>query len=337
MQAAAQGQQLRCPHMGSTGFTVDEASAGQTLAAVLRQIRPGMSWGDARREIAARRVRIGGTVCVDDARRVSVGEVIAIGSVSAPPPPRAEKLHLLHIDEHLVVVEKPAGVLAERRREEEAWDDARKRRQSTLDELLAERLGGGARLRGGEVFAVHRLDRDTSGLMLYALSPAASAALIALFAAHKVQRSYLAVVNGHLQAMDIHSQLVRDRGDGIRGSLPQGKTDAASKKAVTHVQPLEELGAYSLVQCRLQTGRTHQIRIHLCEAGHPLCGDRIYTHRLGEPALRDQSHAPRLALHSTELSFTHPFTRQAMRFESPLPRDLSRWLQTLRTQDRQSL
>jgi 23S rRNA pseudouridine1911/1915/1917 synthase len=93
---------------------------------------------------------------------------------------------------------------------------------------------------------------------------------------------------------------------------------------------LEDLGEYTLVECRLETGRTHQIRIHLAEAGHPLCGEKVYQHQPGRPPLKDASGAPRIALHAAELGFHHPISGEAMRFEMPLPLDLQQFLDRLR-------
>ncbi|CAA9382823.1 MAG: Ribosomal large subunit pseudouridine synthase D [uncultured Phycisphaerae bacterium] len=184
------------------------------------------------------------------------------------------------------------------------------------------------------VRAVHRLDRDTSGLMLFALSPRAEQALVELFKEHAIRRSYRAVVHWALTAeRTIESWLVRDRGDGLRGTAPGGKDAEGAQHAVTHVRPVEPVagGRYTLVECRLQTGRTHQIRIHLAEAGHMLCGEKTYVRpRPAEPAVRDDSGAPRQALHSAEVEFTHPFTNEVLRFASPMAKDLSQWRGRLR-------
>ena len=135
------------------------------------------------------------------------------------------------------------------------------------------------------------------------------------------------MVQGQIEARTIESRLVRDRGDGRRGSttLPD-----VGKRAVTHVRPIERLGDYTLVECRLETGRTHQIRIHLSELGNPLCGDKIYGQPLFQAGRPDTSGAPRLALAAVELGFTHPITGEAMRFESPLPPDLADFVRRLR-------
>ncbi len=99
---------------------------------------------------------------------------------------------------------------------------------------------------------------------------------------------------------------------------------------MTHVRPIERLGDYTLIECRLETGRTHQIRIHLGEAGHPLCGEKVYAQPLFRPAPPDQSGAPRLALAAVELGFVHPVTGEPMHFETPLPPDLAEFVERLR-------
>jgi 23S rRNA pseudouridine1911/1915/1917 synthase len=190
-----------------------------------------------------------------------------------------------------------------------------------------------AHARPPRVIPVHRLDRETSGLMLFALSPRAEQDLSRMFKQHAIDRTYLAVVHGHPAAQTIDSYFIRDRGDGLRGSTPRLADDPTAQHAVTHIKPLEPIGPYSLVECRLETGRTHQIRIHLAEAGHMLCGEPTYTRPTPtSPPTRDDSRAPRLALHSADLRFTHPVTGKAMHFHSALPPDLSQWLGRLRRQ-----
>src|SRR5437016_14202890 len=130
------------------------------------------------------------------------------------------------------------------------------------------------------------------------------------FRAHSTERLYLAVVRGKARAGRIESWLVRDRGDGRRGSSP---TPGEGQRAVTHVRVVEELGDYTLVECRLETGRTHQVRIHLGENGTPLCGEHVYDRPLhGKPILPDRSRMTRIALHAATLGFTHPRTGQKM-------------------------
>src|SRR5439155_2870714 len=129
---------------------------------------------------------------------------------------------------------------------------------------------------------------------------------------HSIDRAYLAIVLGDVAEQTIESRLVRDRGDGQRGCTSQPD---AGQRAVTHVRPVEQLREHTLIECRLETGRTHQIRIHLSEAGHPLCGDTVYRGPRNRKLLPDRSGAPRLALHAAELSFDHPVTGERLHFE----------------------
>jgi 23S rRNA pseudouridine1911/1915/1917 synthase len=174
---------------------------------------------------------------------------------------------------------------------------------------------------------VHRLDRETSGLMIFARTKEAERALTDMFRAHNFERIYLAVAHGTVEEQTIESHLADDRGDGRRGSVAD---PAMGKRAVTHVRPIERLGDATLVECRLETGRTHQIRIHLAERGHPLCGDRTYRQPLGGRPIEDRSGAPRLALHAAGLSFTHPVTRRATSFDARLPSELAGFVRRLR-------
>jgi 23S rRNA pseudouridine1911/1915/1917 synthase len=273
--------------------------------------------------IAGRRVTLNGRLCVEDLRRVQGGESVAVSDRPHAPPPDAGDVRIVYADADVVIVEKPPGILSHRRIEELNWPEERKRRQPTLDEVVQRMLPS----RPARVRIVHRLDRDTSGLMLFALSPAAEQALVRMFKKHEVRRKYSAVVHGRLVKLRvIETWLVRDRGDGIRGSSPRGKEHPEAKHAVTRVRPVEHIGnGFTVVECELETGRTHQIRIHLSEIGHPLCGEQVYTRPAG-----DDSAAPRVALHSTELSLAHPVTGKPMHFASPLPKDLEAWLKHLR-------
>jgi 23S rRNA pseudouridine1911/1915/1917 synthase len=184
------------------------------------------------------------------------------------------------------------------------------------------------------VRAVHRLDRETSGLMVFARTVTAERGLMQQFKRHSTQRRYVAVALGRVTEQTIETRLARDRGDGRRGSTTNPN---AGKRAVTHVRPIEffEVGdanqVYTLVECRLETGRTHQIRIHLAERGHPLCGERVYRQPLFGKPMEDSSGAPRVALHAAELGFVHPISGEEMRFEMPLPRDLKEFVERLRS------
>ena len=234
----------------------------------------------------------------------------------------------------------------ERHAEEQHWPARRKQRQPTIDELvlriLQRRRGGRLRVRQGRggkparpprVRLVHRLDRDTSGVMVLAVSVEAERLLVQMFRKHVMHRVYYAIAQGRVEAGTLDSSLVRDRGDRRRGSTRLPKV---GKRAVTHVRPLEYLDGYTLVECRLETGRTHQIRIHLAEAGHPLCGEKVYNKPLfGKPTV-DHSGAQRQALHAAESGFSHPVTGEEMMFKTPLPADMERLLVKLRRDGHQA-
>ena len=312
-------------------LVVPSSLTDKPLAGVLRQLKPGLSWADAKRLIHTRKVTVDGTLCLDEARRMRAGEVIEVLEQSKPPVPREASVRIVYADMHLVIVDKPAGLIVERRREEQSWSEDRKARQPVLDELMTGVLDRHLGTTGSRVFSVHRLDRDTSGLMLYARTIQAQERLIALFSGHDITRVYQAVVLGVVPSpRTIDNWIIRDRGDGVRGCVAAEEKDAQS--AITHIKPIETIqGAYTLVECRLETGRTHQIRIHLSEAGHMLCGEKVYVRQTpASPPRTDPSHAPRHALHCCEIGLTHPINGQPLHFTSPLPRDLERWLTKLR-------
>jgi 23S rRNA pseudouridine1911/1915/1917 synthase len=178
---------------------------------------------------------------------------------------------------------------------------------------------------------VHRLDKDTSGVMVFARNAAAQRALAAQFRAHDVERVYQAIVHGDVGERTVESHLLLDRGDGLRGShghyrRAQGAPPADARRAVTHVRPLERLKGATLAECRLETGRQHQIRIHLAEAGHPLVGERVYIRDYDGRRIE----APRVMLHARVLGFTHPRTGRTVRFEREAPEDFRALLAALR-------
>ncbi|HPP52170.1 MAG TPA: RluA family pseudouridine synthase [Thermoguttaceae bacterium] len=319
---------------------------GWTLAAVLRRAKPELSWSQVRRLIHHRRVQVNGNLCTDDARRLKAGDVVAVWRTPLARPVQREDIQIVYQDRHVVVVDKPAGITTLRHPEERRWPRRRRQLQPTLDEVLLGLLNGGqgptARTKTSErstassrrrgrlprrLYPVHRLDRDTSGLMLFALSPDAYQKLVQMFRKHEIHRVYVALALGRVEEQTIRSYLVRDRGDGLRGSSPQ---PGRGQEAVTHVRPLEYLPGYTLLECRLETGRTHQIRIHLSEAGHRVCGEKIYTHPLGGKPTPDPSGAQRHMLHAAQLGFRHPITDEELLFESPLPDDMRRLIETLR-------
>ena len=245
--------------------------------------------------------------------RLSAGESVAVRlekeSVAEEP---AAPYEVVFEDEHLMVVDKPAGVVTH---------PAPGHRGPTLAEALAERgaAGGPEPERPG---IVHRLDRDTSGLLVVARSEKAYQALSRLIRAREVRREYLALVSGHPDADSgtIDAPLGRDRS---RRTVVSTRTDRP-KGAVTHFEVLERLARTSLLRVRLETGRTHQIRAHLAAIGHPVCGDPAYGGRECGKRLG----LTRQFLHSEKVMFRHPFSGELVACESKPPVDLCRALDT---------
>jgi len=315
----------------STTHTVTAEQAGQTLAALLRRLLPGRSWSEVRRLIEVRQVRVGGELCLDAARRLKEGDVVEVLGRPLPRPRHDDQIRLRHLDGDLVVVEKPSGISTVRHPSERDWNAERKTLSPTLEDLVPRHI---ARAEGHvakgplpRLRIVHRLDKETSGLVVFARSVAAERGLGQQFKKHTAVRRYLAVVPGVVQGQRIESRLVRDRGDGRRGSTT---LKGEGKVAITHVEVAERLPGYSELACRLETGRTHQIRIHLAELGHPVCGEKVYTRGPSGNLFVDRSGAPRLALHAAELGFVHPVTGEALHWTMPLPLDLEELLRRLR-------
>ena len=313
-------------------FTVSPQETGHTLAKVLRSRMGGPSWTEVRKLIAARRVKVGDSICSDDARRLNENEVVVLLEHPRPLPRVAhpDRLIVRHLDEHLVVVEKPAGVNTVRHPAELEWSEQRRQLDPTLEDLtqwsIARQLDRPAR-ELSRLRIVHRLDKETSGLLVFARSVLAERELGLQFRKHTVVRRYLSVVPGILSSQTIKSNLVPDRGDGRRGST---QLRDVGKEAITHVTIEERLPGYTLLSCRLETGRTHQIRIHLAEAGHPVCGDPVYVRKPNGEVIEDRSQAPRLALHATELGFEHPAHNEHLHWSMPLPGDLQKFVDNLR-------
>ncbi len=189
------------------------------------------------------------------------------GRMAASEP----RFRICYVDDAIVVVDKPPGLTTMRHADEAAEFGPRGRRflPTTLADMLPDALAKREGRASGHVRPVHRLDKETSGLVVFARTREAEGNLGIQFRQHTVERTYLALVRGSIVDQRIESGLVADRGDHRRGSGPQSPS---AKRAVTHVRVLETIPGYALVECRLETGRTHQVRIYLGEAGAPLCG-----------------------------------------------------------------
>jgi 23S rRNA pseudouridine1911/1915/1917 synthase len=301
-----------------SGITVAAGRAGETLAALVRELVPGTSWSKARELCSSGRVWVDGERAIDPARRLAAGERIELRT--GAPVLRREAVPreaVLHCDADVVVVRKPAGLLTVPF-EKEDRDTLLSLTRVAVRRLEAT-LGKDS---NPSLRAVQRLDKDTSGLVVFARNVRAQRLLQEQLTAHSVTRRYLALVHGDAADAIYDSLLVADRGDGRRGSWgvfrkAQGEPPESARQATTIVTALQHFAGATLVACELETGRQHQIRIHLAEAGHPLLGETVYVREWHGPALP----APRLMLHASVLGFVHPRTGRAMRFEDPPPDD----------------
>ena len=287
-------------------LTVPAEAAGERLDAVLAA--PLGSRSRAARLIAAGQVLVDGTAA-RKGQRLRGGEQVAVvddepaPSAASGPAAADASFEIAYEDDDLIVVDKPAGVVVH---------PARGHREGTLAQALAGRIAGGEEdWRAG---IVHRLDRETSGLLVVAKNDAAHRALKASLAARTMRREYLALVEGRPPALTgtIEAPIGRDRRVRTRMSTD---TDAP-KPAITHFELERALPQATLLRMRLQTGRTHQIRVHLQAIGHPVCGDPEYG-TAGLYGLRRQF------LHAARLAFAHPITGQEIDVRSPLPADLA--------------
>jgi len=294
-----------------------------TIAAIVRE-RAGVSWSRAKALCAEGRVTVDGERCLDPARLVPPTANVEI----APHGPKVEKGPLargaiVFFDRDVVVVDKPAGMLSVA--DEPGNKDTLLDHTRTLLRRL-DRSGG-----DGGLGVVHRLDRDTSGVIVFTRTAEAHRKLAALLRAHDLERAYHALAHGEVGEARIETYLLPDRGDGLRGSHghyrhARGEPPGEARLAVTHVRPLEVLAGCTLVECRLETGRQHQIRIHLAERGHPLLGEQVYIRDYPGPRFP----ASRTMLHARTLGFRHPRTGAPQRFEREAPRDFTDMVQRLR-------
>ena len=267
-----------------------------------------------------------GRVTVDD-RPARASDKVRAGArvrVEMAPPPPSEvvpqdiPLDIVFEDEHLVVVHKPAGLVVH---------PAAGHPDGTLVNALRFHVALPAASDPTRPGIVHRLDRDTSGVMVVAKTDRAREGLIARFKLHDIERAYLAIVHGVLPHPvtyeGLHGRHPSDR-KRFTGRVEQGK------RAVTHVRPLQMFADATLVECTLETGRTHQIRVHVSEGGHPILADPIYGRSARTPRLRAASQAiGRLALHARLLGFRHPVSGQPVRFERAPPEDFAEALSAL--------
>jgi 23S rRNA pseudouridine1911/1915/1917 synthase len=292
---------------GIEGLTATEEDAGLRLDAFLAARGAAPSRAAAQRSIEAGAVTVNGRVRPKN-HRMSAGEEVHVAAAEAAEQPADSAqvpVEVVYEDDQLLVVDKPAGVVTH---------PAPSHRGPTLAAALAGRAAGGDDPERAGI--VHRLDRDTSGLMVVARTEAAYAELQRMMKAREITREYLALVSGQPDAErgTIDAPLGRDR---TRRTAMSTRSDSA-RSAITHFEVIERLPRTALLRVRLETGRTHQIRAHLYAIGHPVCGDSVYG---GSPCGRRLG-LERQFLHAERLMFRHPSTGEIIRCESKPPVDL---------------
>jgi 23S rRNA pseudouridine1911/1915/1917 synthase len=281
------------------------------------------SRSQVRRRIEAGEVRVNGSVVLAASRPMRAGEKVAF----TPAPiektedrPEDIPLSILFEDDALVILDKPAGMVVH---------PATSHQAGTLVNALLHHCGDSLRGIGGErrPGIVHRLDKDTSGVMVVAKDEPTLVALQQQFAAHALERRYLAIVEGVLPERGTYrTNHGRDPHDRKKFT----SHGAGGRRAVTHFSVVERFRGATLVEVQLETGRTHQIRVHFSDDDHPLLGDRTYGHRPRDPVLRGVHEAlGRQALHAAVLGIQHPRDGRLLRYESAPPADFAAALDTL--------
>jgi 23S rRNA pseudouridine1911/1915/1917 synthase len=294
------------------------AHAGWRLDRALAATVPTLSRERLKSLIRSGAVESSGKAWRDPATKVRGEEALRI-AIPEPAPahnePQDIPLTVVFEDEHLLVVDKPAGLVVH---------PAAGNFDGTLVNALLHHCGGSLSGIGGVARPgiVHRIDKGTSGLLVVAKTDVAHEGLAKQFAAHSIGRRYLAIVNGVPKASDgtVDAPLARSAANRKKIAIVDGKR---GKRAVTRWKRLNVLNDAALVECRLETGRTHQVRVHMASIGHPLLGDPVYGgngKRHGK-ALKKLTFQ-RQALHATELEFTHPVTKIRLSFASPMPPDM---------------
>ena len=302
---------------------LEPAHAGWRLDRALADALPTLS--RERLKSLIRSGALAGGKVRDPAMKVKGDETFAL-AVPDPEPahnePQDIPLRVIFEDEHLLVVDKPAGLVVH---------PAAGNRDGTLVNALLHHCGASLSGIGGVARPgiVHRIDKDTSGLLVVAKTDVAHEGLARQFAAHTIDRRYLAIVNGVPKAKvgTVDAPLARSSANRKKIAIVEG---ARGKRAVTHWTRLSSLREAALVECRLETGRTHQVRVHMASIGHPLLGDPVYggagkTHR----KLLNELEFHRQALHAAELGFTHPATKRKLSFASAMPSDMQELMTAL--------
>ncbi|WP_174273464.1 RluA family pseudouridine synthase [Sphingomonas bacterium] len=304
---------------------VPDEAAGWRLDRALAAALPTLSRERLKALISSGKVTRAANAVRDPAIKVRPGDAFEV-SVPAPMPAgniaQEIPLNVVFEDEHLIVIDKPAGLVVH---------PACGNLDGTLVNALLHHCRGSLSGIGGveRPGIVHRIDKDTSGLMIAAKTDRAHGGLAEQFAKHTIDRRYRAIVSGR-------PRLDNGRIEGAIGRSPSNRKKMAmvaagqGKHAVTHYSVLEPLDHAALVECRLETGRTHQVRVHMASLGHPLLGDQFYGRPSREHiALLARLDFRRQALHAARLGFRHPITSETLAFESNVPPDMQQLFNAL--------
>jgi 23S rRNA pseudouridine1911/1915/1917 synthase len=301
------------------------AQAGWRLDRALAAAVPTLSRERLKNLIRSGALERSGAPVRDPAFKVRGDEAFRL-AVPEPEPAHNEAqdipLTIAFEDEHLLVVDKPAGLVVH---------PAAGNRDGTLVNALLHHCGGSLSGIGGVARPgiVHRIDKDTSGLLVVAKTDVAHEGLAKQFAAHSIDRGYLAVVSGVPKTGHgtVDAPLARSAANRKKIAIVEG---ARGKRAVTHWKRLQSLRDAALVECRLETGRTHQVRVHMASISHPLLGDPVYGRaRKTHGKVLKELGFHRQALHAAELGFTHPVTKRRLSFDSPMPADMQELMRRL--------
>jgi 23S rRNA pseudouridine1911/1915/1917 synthase len=304
---------------------LEPAHAGWRLDRALAAAVPTLSRERLKNLIRSGALETGGAALRDPALKVRGDEHFML-AVPEPEPAHNEAqdipLRVVFEDQHLLVVDKPAGLVVH---------PAAGNRDGTLVNALLHHCGASLSGIGGVARPgiVHRIDKDTSGLLVVAKTDVAHEGLAKQFAAHSIERRYLAIVSGVPKAAEgtIDEPLARSAANRKKIAIVKG---SRGKRAVTHWRRVTVLSQAALVECRLETGRTHQVRVHMASIGHPLVGDPVYG-RSGKvhAKLLNELQFHRQALHAAELGFIHPVTKHRLSFASAMPPDMQELFEAL--------
>lgn len=341
------------PGVGPVEIVIEADAAPERLDAALARRIPSLSRSRLKTLIGEGRVTLDGATVTEASRKINAGARLAVDlppAAPAAPEPEAIPLDVLFEDAEVIVIDKPAGLVVHPGAGN--WS-------GTLVNALLHHCEGSLSGIGGveRPGIVHRLDKDTSGVMVVAKTDRAHQKLAAQFADHgrtgPLERAYHAVVWGVPKYLEgtITTQIGRDP----RNRLAMAAVKSGGREAITHFKVLEVFGAprpgakireaeagpmACLVECRLETGRTHQIRVHMAEIGHPLLGDDLYgsgfrtklgkLEKIAPAAAEALAGLGRQALHAALLAFAHPKTKKVMSFESEMPADMDRLVEALR-------